>query len=371
MTRDPHYPEFGYYALPGHALDPTAVYEEIRVGEKLGLGSVWLSERLNTKNVEVLSGVAAALTTTMGIASGLMANMPLRNPLVTAGYGSTMATLTDHRFSLGVGRGVSGLARSTGTSLLDFTLMADYLNVVRRLWRGEIVTHDGPAGRFDQLSLGIEIDPVPPVIMGLQGDHTAYWAGRHCDGVVLNSLWSPQAVAHSVKQVRKGALDAGRDPASVTVWAIMVTACEVSEETMLNSIIRRMNTYLYVPGMFEALCAVNNWDPAPLASLRAHLAEIDNRTQSAHAGPVGDEATTRDLDVVRSFRDMFPQRWITEGNAVGSADECAAAARARFDAGADGVLFHGTHPADVAPLLGVWGKYRAGLSLRTAANPGR
>src|SRR5271168_4066012 len=45
------FPEFGFYALPGNALDPTEAIEEITTGEELGLGSVWLSERFNTKNV--------------------------------------------------------------------------------------------------------------------------------------------------------------------------------------------------------------------------------------------------------------------------------------------------------------------------------
>src|SRR5262249_8584033 len=104
------FPEFGYYAVPGHALNPTEAVEEITTGERLGLGSVWLSERLNTKNVEVMSGVAASLTTDMGIASGLLANLPLRHPMVTAGYASTMSLISGHRFALGIGRGVDSIA---------------------------------------------------------------------------------------------------------------------------------------------------------------------------------------------------------------------------------------------------------------------
>jgi alkanesulfonate monooxygenase SsuD/methylene tetrahydromethanopterin reductase-like flavin-dependent oxidoreductase (luciferase family) len=73
---NPQFPELGYYTLPGHVFEPKQMIEEVRVGDELGLGSVWISERHNTKNVEVLSGLAAALTPRMGIASGLMTNMP-------------------------------------------------------------------------------------------------------------------------------------------------------------------------------------------------------------------------------------------------------------------------------------------------------
>lgn len=361
------FPEFGYYAVPGHALNPTEVVEEITTGERLGLGSVWLSERLNTKNVEVMSGIAASLTTRMGIASGLMANLPLRHPLVTAGYASTMSLVTGDRFALGIGRGVDSIADATGTPRLTFGYLADYLGVLRRLWSGETVTHDGPCGRFENLVLGAHLEQLPPVIMAAQGDRTCRWAGRHCDGVVLNSLWSADAVRHSCEQVRRGAEEAGRDPAEVRVWAILVTACEVPEDVYLKTIIRRMNTYLYVPGFFETLCQVNGWDPGELAKLRGALADIDPGTRK---GMLGDEDTTRVVDEIRRIGELYPGHWITEGNGVGSATEVAAATRARFDAGADGVLFHGTHPAHLSPLLEIWPGRRPDRPLGTA-NPGR
>lgn len=360
------FPEFGYYAVPGHALDPAAVVEEITTGERMGLGSVWLSERLNTKNVEVMSGIAAAMTANIGIASGLLANLPLRHPLVTAGYASTMSLLTGNRFALGIGRGVDSIADASGTPRLTFDYLTDYLDVLRRLWRGETVTHDGPSGRFEKLTLGAGLESPPPVIMAAMGDKTAYWAGQHCDGVVFTSLWGTEAVRHSTEQVRRGAEDAGRDPSEVQVWAILVTACEVPEQVYLATVIRRMNTYLYVPDMFETLCEVNGWDPAELPKLRGALAEIDKATQ---AGMVGDEATSRVLDEIKRIGDLYPPHWITEGNGVGSAAEVATATRQRLDAGADGVLFHGTHPADLRPVLEIWDQHMPERP-RTVANPG-
>jgi probable F420-dependent oxidoreductase len=360
------YPEFGYYALPGHALDPRTLPEELTTGERLGLGSVWLSERLNTKSVEVCSGVAAALTTRMGIASGLMSNMPLRNPLVSAAYAATMSKLTGDRFALGIGRGVNALADRTGTPRLTFALMSDYIEVMRRLWRGETVTHDGPAGRFDGLAIGAELETSPPVIAAAMGDQTARWAGRVCDGVVFNSLWNPQAVAHSAGLVRQGAEKAGRDPSEVRIWTVLVTACDVPREVMLASIIRRMNTYLYIPGMFEDLCAVNDWDASQLPRLRAALAEIDRMPA---VGVVGDEATTRDQVQLERLAAMYPEQWINEGNAVGTPGQAIRAVTDRLAAGSDGILFHGTHPADLTSLLAAWDRQRAPQEL--FANPGR
>jgi 5,10-methylenetetrahydromethanopterin reductase len=368
---NPQFPELGYYTLPGHVSDPKLVIEEVKIGDELGLGSVWISERLNTKNVEVLSGVAAAVSGRMGIASGLIANLPLRNPLVTAAYASTMMKLTDNRFALGVGRGVDGLADATGTARLNFKLLEDYIGILRQLWRGESVTYDGIAGNLRGVTLGMTLDPMPPVIMAVMGDKTAYWAGRFCDGVVYNSLWTKQAVEHSTCLVRKGAEDAGRDPKSVKVWTILVTACEVSEDIMLKDIVRRMNTYLLFPPMFDSICDANGWDKKAAIKLREALSKIDGDKKKMQKGMMGDENTSRNLDDVRRTFDLYPKEWIYEGNAVGTADECAQCVRDRFDAGADGVLLHGSHPSNLAPLLKVWPKYRpVGIFDKRSANPG-
>jgi alkanesulfonate monooxygenase SsuD/methylene tetrahydromethanopterin reductase-like flavin-dependent oxidoreductase (luciferase family) len=246
---------------------------------------------------------------------------------------------------------VDGLADSTGPPRLTFDLMADYIGVLRRLWRGETINHDGFAGRFRNLTLGVHLDVPPPVVVAAMGDRTAQWAGRHADGVLLNSLWSASAVARTAALIRRGAEEAGRNPDDVRIWAVLVTACEVPEATYLSTIVRRMNTYLYIPGMFESLCAVNGWDAAQLPILRQRLADLDGPTG---AGLLGDEMTTRSVDALREMAEMYPEHWITEGNAVGSAAQCLAAVRDRRSAGATGIVFHGTRPHDLAPLLTAW-----------------
>ncbi|MES2492516.1 MAG: TIGR03857 family LLM class F420-dependent oxidoreductase [Pseudomonadota bacterium] len=364
----PIYPEFGYYALPGHISEPKQIAEEIVTGERLGLGSVWISERLNTKNVEVLSGVAAALTPRMGIASGLLANMPLRNPLVTASYASTMMMLTDNRFALGVGRGFSMVSDAAGVAPSTFRVMEDYITILRQLWRGESVNYDGPLGTFRNLALGTKLDVMPPVIMAAMGDKTCEWAGRLCDGVVYNSLWSPAAVRHSTQVVRRGAALAGRDPKSVKVWSILVTASDVSEEVVLNSIIRRMNTYILVPPMFDAICELNGWDLGMAQRIRDELKSLDGAAKPGH---FGDEHTTRDLDQLRHMRGLYPQHWLDDGVALGTASECISKVLERFDADVDGILFHGTQPGNLESLLNLWPERRPrGKFDGRSVNPG-
>ena len=363
------FPELGYYALPGHTLSPETIFDEIRDGEALGLGSVWLSERFNTKDIGVLSGIAATLAPNMGIASGLIGNLTLRHPLTVASYGSTMGSLTDDRFCLGLGRGVDPLADMTGTQRLNFRLLEDYIAILRDLWGGKVVNYDGPLGRFSKLGLGIELQSPPPILMAAMGDKTCEWAGRHCDGVILNSLWTEQAVAHSAAIARRSAEQAGKDPDQFRVWTIQVTACETSEEDVLNYIIRRMNTYIHFPPMMRTICEQNGWDPKVADGIREALAAIDS---TGDKGGVGDESTTRDLDKLRQIRELYPEEWIYQGNAVGSASDCAQATLRRFEAGADGVLLHGSPPAKLKPLLQEWQGVRPSQNFdKRAVNPGR
>jgi 5,10-methylenetetrahydromethanopterin reductase len=364
----PIYPELGFYALPGHISEPRDIYDEIEAADRVGLGSVWISERLNTKNVEVLSGLAAAKTSRMGIASGLLANMPLRHPLVTAGYASTMALLTDNRFALGVGRGFDYIRAAAGIPKSTFQVMEDYITIMRQLWRGEAVDYSGPLGVYRGMRLGAKLETPPPIIMAVMGDKTSHWAGRFCDGVVYNSLWSTKAVEHSTRIVRQGAIEAGRDPDSVKVWTILVTASDATEEAFLNTIIRRLNTYILVPYMFDDICDANGWDKSVPVMLRAELSKFDRAPQD---GMHKDEHTTRDLEHLRRMADLYPQAWLDEGHAVGTARHCLDKVLERFDAGADGVLFHGTHPAALQSFMDIWPEHRPkGVFDGRAVNPG-
>ena len=90
-TDIPEFPELGFYALAGHAPDPRELLQEIRYGEQLGLGAVFLSERFDTKDAGVLAGAAAAISESIGIGTAAT-NPQTRHPMVTA----TMAT-TAHR----------------------------------------------------------------------------------------------------------------------------------------------------------------------------------------------------------------------------------------------------------------------------------
>lgn len=347
------YPELGYFVLGGHIHDPSPAIEQFKLGEELGLGTVWLSERPGSKDIGVLCGAAAAAAPKMHVGAGLVANLPARNPLITASLASTLSLVTNGRFTLGVGRGQDRLADMLGVPHSNFALIERYLDAVRRLWKGESVSaaHDGWA--LNNANLGVALDSPPPIWMGAVGDKTLAWAGAHCDGVMLFSQLTADAVEHSVNIVRTAAEQAGRDPSSVEVAAVAVNACDVDEEKMLNYVVRRLNTYFMWP-VIDLLIKANRWDPVKAEKIKRTVFEQANNP----AGALGDEGVSRELDDLRKMRDLYPPEWLEQTNAIGNADSGARYIRSLFDAGAHKVLLHGAPPADFRSLIEAWPKYR-------------
>ncbi|MGH3055097.1 MAG: TIGR03857 family LLM class F420-dependent oxidoreductase, partial [Gaiellaceae bacterium] len=205
------FPELGFYTLPGRVTDPRPLLHDVRAAEAMGLGSVWISERHDVKESAVLSGAAAAVTDELAIAVGVT-NPNTRHIVVTAAVGSTMHALSGGRFALGLGRGFDIRSDMWGAPRVTSGMLEDAAQLLRRLWAGEkIFGHDGPAGRFPNLSLDYVADPAPPLMLAALGPKTQELGGRAFDAVLLHSHWTDQAVADCVARVCRGAERAGRD----------------------------------------------------------------------------------------------------------------------------------------------------------------
>jgi alkanesulfonate monooxygenase SsuD/methylene tetrahydromethanopterin reductase-like flavin-dependent oxidoreductase (luciferase family) len=183
-----------------------------------------------------------------------------------------------------------------------------------------------------------------PVGLAALGPKTQVLAGEHFDVVLLHTHWTDHAVADCVARVRTSAERAGRDPDAVQVWSCLVAACELPEELELVHVVRRMTTYMQIPGYGELIVDANGWDPAVLDRVRAH---------PLLQGRIAD-ATQFTTDELRELRDLYPEEWLSSSNAMGSAEHCAQRVRDQFDAGAAGVVLHASSPRELAPLLSAY-----------------
>lgn len=337
--------QLAFYGLPGHVESAAPLRQEVADGAALGLGAVLLSERLNVKEGAALCGYAAALAGDMEVVAAL--TYPhTRHPLDLAAFGGTMSHLAPGGFTLGLGRGVNHNWDTWGMPRPGMAMLEDAAGVLRRLWRGETVTdHDGPLGRFPgALSLGVELPAIPRLALGALGAKTQQLAGRVYDDLILHSHWTEEGVARSAALARRAAEEAGRDPQALRVWTLLVTACDLPEDVVLQRVVRRMTTYMQWPGYGELIVAANGWDPAVLDRLRAH---------PLIAGRLAD-TTAFTTDELRELRDVYPDAWLAEGAATGSPEDCAAMVQRQLDAGADRVVLHGSAPAEVASLVGAF-----------------
>lgn len=353
-------PELACYGLAGHTESPRDLLGECRDAEGIGIGSVFISERFNVKEAASLTGAAAAVTSTLGIATGVT-NHNTRHPLVTAAWGATVHRLSEGRFALGIGRGFDFLFDAIGAPRVTFDQMEDFVGLMRRLWRGEMVFgHDGPAGSYPYLGLDPSFDEDIPVLMAALGPRAMDFGGRVMDGVLLHTFFTDEALARCVATVRRGAEAAGRDPASVRVWSVLAVSCDLGEERWLRAMVGRLATYCQAYG--DLLVRVNDWDPAVLDRFRA------DPVVAGMGGAIDAKATTEQLAHIAT---LLPTEWLA-ASATGDAATCAARVRDQFAQGADGVVLHAATPRQLEPVVAAYRRTRDDRRFAgRVVNPGR
>ena len=328
------FPELGFYGLAGAPKSPADLIDECREGEALGLGTVFLSERFNIKEIATISGVAGAVTTHMRIATGVT-NHNTRHPVVTASYATTMHRLTGGRFVLGLGRGMDRMFDAFGLPRITTAQMEDFAGLMRRLWHGEVVMgHDGPAGKWPVLALDPEFREDIPLLLSAFGPHSLELAGRCFD----------ETLQRCVATVKQSAERAGRDPDAVKVWSCFATIGDwLPHDVRLKKTVGRLATYLQAYG--DLMVRTNNWDPAVLAAFRA------DPFVASFRGALDGKATTEQLEHVAT---LIPDEWLAPAG-YGTPEQCAAAVARQMELGADGVILHGAAPRELAPIVEAYG----------------
>ena len=332
--------ELGFYLLAGGATSPAALLDEAREGEALGLGTAFISERYNVKEAATLAGAAGAVTSEVRIATAAT-NHNTRHLLVTASHAMTMHKLTGGRYVLGLGRGIPLMQDAFGIPRITTAQMEDAAGLLRRLWKGEVILgHQGPAGSWPVLHLGSEFDEDIPLLLVAFGPESLKLGGRAFDHVVLHTFFTDETTERAVRTVKDAAEQAGRDPASVTVWSCFATVGDhLPEDVRLRKTVGRLAGYLQ--GYGDLLVATNGWDPAPLAAFRS------DPVVGSFAGAIDQKATTDQLEHIAT---LLPEEWLASA-ATGSPERCAAAVRGQFALGADAVILHGASPGELVPVV--------------------
>lgn len=206
--------------------------------------SLWLSERLNGPAPDplVALAVAAGRTTRLKLGTSVLI-LPGRNPVVLAKELATLDRLSGGRVLPAVGLGAPdplehqafGVQRGERAAIFD-----EVLPLLRELWTGEPVHHDGPRHPLD--GVAVEITPLQSpfdVWLGGIAPSELRRVGRLGDGW-LPSFVTPDDAAAARPAVEAAAAEAGRsiDPEH---WGALVLYApgEVPERLRTGIVERR------------------------------------------------------------------------------------------------------------------------------------
>ncbi|PKB65126.1 MAG: hypothetical protein BZY80_00930 [SAR202 cluster bacterium Io17-Chloro-G2] len=198
-------------------LSPTDIQELAAAAEDLEYQEVWMTEGAGRDSLTQLASIATA-TNRIVAGTGILPIFS-RTPLITAMSAAGLASVSGGRFILGLGVG-NGPATINGHGVRfgrPMDRLRDTITIVRRLLQGEEVTYRGKVFEVSGASLG---DAAPkervPIYIAALGPGMLRLAGEMADGVLLS--WTAASfLEHAIKQVRDGAVRAGRDPDEVEI----------------------------------------------------------------------------------------------------------------------------------------------------------
>lgn len=188
-----------------------------RAAERAGFGSLWVIEDYFHPGAFALAAAAAAVTGRLAIGLGVV-NPYTRHPALLAMETQALAGVAPGRVVLGLGTSnrrwiqeQMGLPFHTPLGTLRACV-----DVVRRLWAGERVTHEGRGLTLRDVALARQPEaPMPPIVLGVKGPRALRLAGEIADGVIGSILTSPAHVrrARQTAAAARHATDRPGDPA--------------------------------------------------------------------------------------------------------------------------------------------------------------
>ncbi len=209
---------YGYGMQPGDPPSHVDFLAFIEKVERAGFDSFWLDDHIVFRGnfLESLAALAAAAARTKRITLGsLVYLLPLRRPAIAAKAAATVDYLSGGgRFIFGVGVGgeearefeVCGVPKAERGARTD-----EAIEVMRKLWSGEAVSHEGRFFRFsDARQSPAPLTPGgPPIWVGGRSEAAQRRAALLADGYAPY-LFSPSRYEKALEQVRRYADEAGR-----------------------------------------------------------------------------------------------------------------------------------------------------------------
>ncbi len=184
--------------------------------EGAGYDSLWMHESLFQRDVVTYLSTMFAATKRLRIGSGAI-NTFTRHPVTTATTFASLSELSGGRVVLGLGLGSFPTVPLLGYQVFPvektrpLRRIKEYVEVVRRVWKGEKVEFEGEFFRVHELTMGFELRSPVPIFIATLSPKTQALAAEIADGVILspalNTAWG---TGKMVEKVRAGESASGR-----------------------------------------------------------------------------------------------------------------------------------------------------------------
>ena len=291
----------------GASATPAALSELVTAVDELGFDSLWLSEVLTGPVLDPVVGLAWAAASNPRVKLGTTMLLPGRNVLRLAKQLASLDVLCNGRLLVTLVPGLTyppereaiGVDPKRRGAFID-----EALPLLRRLWAGETVSHEGATGSFRD----VKLSPLPvqqPLEVWLGGTVPAALerCGRLSDGW-LPSLCTPDEAAAGRVVIDEAAVRAGRsisrehfgmsigyarepiDPATArTMAARRPRALELTPVGLpaLRLLLERFIAVGFSKFVLRPVAAPKSWR-AELEALSAAVGDLQTR-QAAETGP--------------------------------------------------------------------------------------
>lgn len=260
-------------------LPPSALAALAGRAEVGGFSHVIYNESYN----DVLATMVAAASHTRRVAlvSGI-ANIGFRHPVLMALGAAAVDEISGGRCILGLGTGTQWYSADRWDTLdaKPLQTMREYVAVVRAILTGEVVTVPGP--RFPVQGFQISFRPLRadlPIYLAVVGRKMAELAGEIADGVIVN-MNGPQDIAAIREHVARGAERAKRDPARLTIAALITTCLDDDTARAREAVRASIPMYLTFDGYSRHVAALGFGDAVAAVRSAMERGEIAAATRA-------------------------------------------------------------------------------------------
>jgi G6PDH family F420-dependent oxidoreductase len=184
------------YFMSSEEHGPHELVDEAIKAEQAGFRTAWISDHFHpwldeqgeSPFVWSVIGAIAQATSDLRLCTAVTCPTVRVHPAIVAQAAATSQLLMDGRFGLGVGSGENLNEHVVGAGwphpAVRLAMLEEAVEVMRRLWTGEVVTHHGPHYTVESAQLYSLPETTVPVYVSAFGEMSLELAARIGDGYV-------------------------------------------------------------------------------------------------------------------------------------------------------------------------------------------